>query len=211
MRVWGRTQQPPKPRQLLGFVLFCAQIFNAVGLPLPNSFADNSKELARPFPCQNRPCGCQTYDQCWAGACCCFTLDEKVAWAKDNGIIPPLSAVQTLAATQSKPQASEQCPSCCEESSSCCKTEVHNPPEECPACEKHSPVTGKISYRWVLGVAVLKCHGHGFGFLSHTPALPLSLPTLLREFPPFLGYVRSTSILLVERKLEPESPPPRLS
>lgn len=37
-----------------------------------------------PFPCQNRPCGCRSADSCLS-KCCCFTAEQKVAWAQMHG------------------------------------------------------------------------------------------------------------------------------
>lgn len=43
--------------------------------------AQTKKDHSVPFPCQNRPCGCRSADTCLK-KCCCFTADQKVAWAK---------------------------------------------------------------------------------------------------------------------------------
>ena len=72
-------------------VLAAVHFLVASGIPLP-SVAAPRKPTDRPFPCMDRPCGCQTYDRCWAGDCCCFTMAEKLAWAKANSITPPVSA-----------------------------------------------------------------------------------------------------------------------
>jgi hypothetical protein len=60
-------------------------------LPLPIAPVaqiDPGKDTSQPFPCQNRPCGCRSAEQCWK-KCCCFTNSQKVAWAKANGIELP--------------------------------------------------------------------------------------------------------------------------
>src|ERR1051326_338719 len=56
-------------------------------LPIPVS-ATTAREVGTPFPCQGHSCGCQTAEQCWRG-CCCFSPEEKLAWARSHGIQPP--------------------------------------------------------------------------------------------------------------------------
>ena len=68
-------------RRLVGLgVLFG---ISAVVLPFPVKvdvpFSSNAdKDLSKPFPCMNRPCGCRSAEQCWK-KCCCFTDLQKVA------------------------------------------------------------------------------------------------------------------------------------
>ena len=57
-----------------------------VGIPLPLPAA---KDSSRPFPCQHHRCGCQNAEQCWR-QCCCFTNEQKLAWARKNGVTPPV-------------------------------------------------------------------------------------------------------------------------
>jgi len=40
------------------------------------------------FPCEDHGCGCASSDECW-NACCCHTIEERVAWAIANGVRPP--------------------------------------------------------------------------------------------------------------------------
>ena len=66
---------------------------SAVVLPFPikvdvPSSSNADKDLSKPFPCMNRPCGCRSAEQCWK-KCCCFTDLQKVAWAKANGVMIP--------------------------------------------------------------------------------------------------------------------------
>jgi len=48
----------------------------------------SSKACSEPFPCQHCRCGCRSAEQCWT-SCCCFTLRERLAWAKKNKVTPP--------------------------------------------------------------------------------------------------------------------------
>lgn len=84
-----------------------------MAVPLPMSVPTKSsseKDESEPFPCQNRPCGCRTAEQCWK-KCCCFTNSQKVAWAKANNVKVPdfvLKAAGIEAASVSAPR-SETC------------------------------------------------------------------------------------------------------
>jgi len=61
----------------------------ALIVPMPQMVpASSGKDLSEPFPCQNRPCGCNSADQCWK-QCCCFNNREKVAWANKNAVSLP--------------------------------------------------------------------------------------------------------------------------
>ncbi len=66
-------------------VLFVAIIAALLPIPLASSGTQNKKDLSRPFPCQNRPCGCRSAEQC-EKKCCCFSPSQKLAWAKRNRV-----------------------------------------------------------------------------------------------------------------------------
>jgi hypothetical protein len=68
----------------------------ASGLPLPCGVAPAvpdaattkrlaGKDRSRPFPCMDKPCGCDTADRCFT-SCCCHTPAETLAWAKAHGV-----------------------------------------------------------------------------------------------------------------------------
>jgi hypothetical protein len=66
----------------------------ASGLPLPISFPPAGtpaaakiagKDRSRPFPCMDKPCGCDSAERCFTN-CCCHTPAETLAWAKARGI-----------------------------------------------------------------------------------------------------------------------------
>lgn len=66
----------------LGALLACV-------LPVPYGRPSHlDKDASSPFPCQNRPCGCRSAEQCWK-KCCCFTHAQKLAWAEQHGIVAP--------------------------------------------------------------------------------------------------------------------------
>ena len=62
-------------------------LFLSLGIQLPLPAAKTSGE---PYPCMNHPCGCATAEQCWRH-CCCTTLEQRLAWARENHVTPPIS------------------------------------------------------------------------------------------------------------------------
>src|SRR4051794_16978264 len=82
---WRTTSWGPLRRRLWAGVTLVAYLLAALGVPLP---ASARKEPGVPFPCQDHPCGCRTAEQCWA-ACCCFTPEQRIAWAQAHHVQPP--------------------------------------------------------------------------------------------------------------------------
>ncbi|MEP3479042.1 MAG: hypothetical protein ABJZ55_07340 [Fuerstiella sp.] len=85
-------------------------------VPLPYSAAP-AKDSSVPYPCMNRPCGCDSAEQCWR-SCCCFTNQQKVTWAKKNSVVLPSYVVdaakkESLASSSTRKPA---CPHCVESS-----------------------------------------------------------------------------------------------
>ena len=68
----------------------CAMLLPLPMAPLPSNSPE--KDLSQPFPCQNRPCGCRSAEQCWK-KCCCFNNSQKIAWAKAHKVAVPDAVV----------------------------------------------------------------------------------------------------------------------
>src|SRR5271168_1694053 len=71
-------------------VALIAYIFAAFGFPLPAASVVR-KDHSQPFPCQGHVCGCQSAEECWS-SCCCYTPEERWAWADAHGVEPPAYA-----------------------------------------------------------------------------------------------------------------------
>jgi len=115
MRSCIRTFQKLTMRRLISLCILlsvCAML-----LPLPVAFLKTSsgeKDLSQPFPCQNRPCGCLSAEQCWK-KCCCFTNEQKVAWGKANNVQLPayvLEAARKEAGTLGAKASGKATPHC---------------------------------------------------------------------------------------------------
>ncbi len=81
----ARKRVPCGRRQAVAGVTLLAYLAASIGVPLPTGVA---KDLSRPFPCQHHSCGCLNAEQCWQ-RCCCFTRDQRLAWAHEHDVIPP--------------------------------------------------------------------------------------------------------------------------
>ncbi len=91
------------------------------------------KDIRQRFPCEARPCGCDSAAKCWE-KCCCHTDEQKIAWAEKNGVEPPSFLVERVASSRkssvSKAVASAQTtskPTCCSSAATkkkpaCCST-----------------------------------------------------------------------------------------
>ncbi len=146
-------------RRLRGAVLgllLASQVVAATGLPVPTPGAAAS---GVPFPCQSRACGCLTAAACWAGDCCCSTLEDKLLWANDRGFEPPVHVRPLVAARRcAAPRA----------------------PDECPLCAaKAKPAASDTGLTVVIGEAAQKCRGKSAaGTISLEPAVVAVAPTL---------------------------------
>lgn len=158
------------------------------GVPIPNP-SPARKPTDRPFPCMDRPCGCQTYEQCWAGDCCCFTMAEKLAWAERNSITPPASALKYQSS------AEPECPNCAAKKS-CCATR----PEAEPSADT----------RWVSGLFAQKCRGEAFAGVGVLPVAVAPEPPIT----PTPEAVTADRVPLTDhipnsRATPPDAPPPK--
>ena len=198
----------------------------AILLPLPIASVaqiDPGKDTSQPFPCQNRPCGCRSAEQCWK-KCCCFTNSQKVAWAKMNGVELPnyvLAAAKKETVTTKKPCAL------------CSKDDARNTEQKCetnvtsrtgkrqssasavPTSDSSAPVSRVHSARsrtskWVHSVYSAECQGQPAFSLcfpaSIIPAhvMPVTISVEMTEF------VHSVSERLHLTSMRPPLPPPKL-
>lgn len=208
-------------RRLIGLALLvsmCASI-------LPFFVVDRvsgEKDLSAPFPCQNRPCGCLSAEQCWR-ECCCFTNAQKVAWARKNRVTPPQYVVEA-ARSEAQPKQVAVSPSTraagatCRSTShgctgkSCCESGRQS---TCSACatsareQREKPLAGR-SKRFVIGIERMKCRGQGPGWNSLPWAdLPVAEePCIAGSLP---RWDHPSSVIAAFIADDPPEPPPRLA
>ena len=172
--------------RVIGGVLLALYGLVVSGLPIPMA-----SELAQQFvryPCEDSACGCASAERCWK-SCCCNTLEEKVAWANENGVMIPDCVRQQL------PQAT-----------ACCTLKKAMPKGGCrtdPAGKNQQKQTQR-------SVRLISAHACGAGVLGLPGVVPavfgacaISIDATNFEFsyavPPF--FISGTA-------LPPATPPP---
>jgi hypothetical protein len=172
--------------RLAGLSTAVALVISTIGIPLPSALV---KDYSEPFPCMNCACGCVNAEMCWR-ECCCFNTQQKLAWARRNGVKVP-SYLLAQAADEAHSH-SDNCASpehqqndlaflkpCCRErvlaarQAMCCE-------KRADCCEKRSVAGG------VLAIQALKCQGNSLALSLLPPSLPVSelsneLPLLPQE------------------------------
>jgi hypothetical protein len=197
-------------------ILLVSQTVAATGMPLPVLAAGQQKDFSQPYPCMNHPCGCMNAEQSWR-SCCCLTMEEKLAWARENGVEPPEFVREFVGKTTTNPGNSENCQSggCCHskgqgsqnKAPSCCDSEVPKTTEnEKPKAPSSQPRKMMV----VLGMMALRCQGQGpQGQLSETPSTAASAPMTVVHTLELLEIVPILHIEPESIPHEPASPPPR--
>lgn len=189
----------------------------ALEIPLPAAI---HKESDQPFPCQNHVCGCQTAEQCWRH-CCCFTAEERWAWAKARNVEPPTYAekptpqetkVAELPADDGwntvklrdrdkgvQVPAEKNC--CRQQGARCCSASTELPTE--PALPKGERI------RWGSQLDASRCQGYSTVWITVGAVLPAQpkVAWLPDWIPPSLTPF--TSMTAEPISLAPPSPPPR--
>ncbi len=204
----------PSVRQATAILCLMLMILMLTGLPVPKA---KPKDRSSPYPCMDSRCGCMTAEQCWKN-CCCHTLEEKLAWAREHGVIPPDYILEQAAPLDHSSSEKECNDSCCKEKpAQCCNSyEKESKPaqqHDCCATESlDSSGNDDSSLTWVATLRAMKCHGQdGWMLLSQC----LVVDTVRS---PFFStqLLLSDSLRLVNDNActvnsVPDAPPPRLS
>jgi hypothetical protein len=98
-----------------------------MGMPFDLSV---TKDLSIAFPCQCHGCGCRNAESCW-NSCCCHTLEEQIAWAKQNDVDPPeyfwaqveFEKQQNVVLAAATSSVAKTCCSKADDKSKCCSTD----------------------------------------------------------------------------------------
>ncbi len=190
----GRKTKARLRRTAVALLLVGNHVVLALGLPLPLPAARSPLSASEFFPCMNCSCGCRTAEQCWRH-CCCYSMTQKLAWAKAHGVEPPAFVREAaekeaqLAAASSPQEPKKCCP--------CCKKAAATPQQAAPQ--------GKLVF-----VKALECQGHGAaGLLAGLPALLPKPAAFTPKAPPLLETISFATPLLSEVLVLVPEPPPR--
>jgi hypothetical protein len=229
-----KTFWRPLRRRLCAGITLVAYLLTALGVPLP---AATRKDADQPFPCQDHPCGCQTAEQCWA-SCCCFSPEERLAWAQTHNVTPPDYAEKPagrgwrttrLRDREQGPGKGQHsnCPNCARQGTHpappaaphSCKSGQPNAPD-CgqtpkPCCQEKSTGKGnapsdlKTGVRWGLGVAALRCKGQTTEWAATGAVLPPAPPLTWSPCLPAVAWLTGFAESPLVLASAPREPPPR--
>ncbi len=167
-------------------VTLAAYLVAAVGVPLP---AYVRKQSSEPFPCQHHACGCATAEQCWQD-CCCYSPEQKLAWAHENHVQPPehlVAQVATIRATASH-CAAKPSGQCCAHQKATATAVVHEYDEhdhlncehtscDQPGCHEHD----ESEMTLVIGSLARTCRGLASSWCTSGAVLPPA-PDIVWQF-----------------------------
>jgi hypothetical protein len=208
-------------QRCLSAALLATYVVSAAGVPLPFAHPVHSGEL---YPCADCPCGCSSAEQCWR-SCCCHTMAERFAWAREHNVRPPEYAIAAAKLEQldlawlgvkisDKTRTIE--PSCCRQVAgsdsprSCCqeRARLAEGAKNDGCCEKHQHGSNRAAS--VVVWQALKCNGHSLNWLAAVPTLINAGPVQNSEAPlvTWLDPIHSDTPSFVAAC--PDVPPPKL-
>ncbi|QDT99381.1 hypothetical protein [Gimesia aquarii] len=213
MFVWLGLKRNVSVRRLVSLLVLFALCASFVPLPT-NSKSPLKKDLSTPYPCQNRPCGCRSAEQCWK-SCCCFSNREKVAWSKANRVTPPTYVI--AAAKQEATESVCQTEGCCTKQKKSSQQEIVVSSSEncCTSSDEPEKTTSfEVSAEenetfFVIGVFAQKCQGQG-PFWNSLPWAILPEVQAMVSYSDLVVWTRPTSTTAPRSAAEPPEPPPRL-
>ncbi len=175
-------------RRLTAISMVLAYLLTLAGVPIQLSTTGHD---SRPFPCQGHRCACQSADACWSH-CCCFTLRERLAWAKAHHVAPPADEV-----------AGQQDDHDHSSSATCCQKHDIDHDRPSAACGHLSDRTSSP------GVRALKCHGISTLWVTSGAVVPVELPPSWAFDWVVVGRVSAARLDLPTVVFDPAVPPPR--
>ena len=195
----------------------------ALGVPLPLSSAKSSGEA---YPCMDHLCGCSSAEECWRH-CCCLSLVEKLTWARDHHVNPPIyvilearqHGIDWIAFCSGKSaDPAAQCQSHCAHCSQCGSCAVaavsvqnsEKSPQLAADVNSKNRVDDRHSQDIVLN-EMLKCRGAAQHWLSLGSSLAPPTQTGLTATDEIVAFLNVLSERANSHSSQPPSPPPRSS
>ncbi len=110
----------PRRHRLFAGTALVAYVFAVVGYPVP--VISGPRDGAMAYPCQHHLCGCQSAAECWEN-CCCYTPQQRLAWAREHGVAIPAAVAARLAVAVAEEHQHA--------AKSCCQIEHHDHDHDC--------------------------------------------------------------------------------
>lgn len=194
-----------------------ALVVGTVGVPLPTG---RPKDRSIAFPCMDRACGCHDAADCKAH-CCCFSSDEKLAWAAEHGVDAepfvdrsqcgdlPSGDFSTVAADSLALEGAGR--SCCHKQiASCCSSKGTRLTGRPDATNAQEPACDRVNSDRLLSISAYR-QCNGFGFLWSVLSAALAPPKPVGyEFEWLMtGRVAPWNAVTSSLSFSPPTPPPR--
>jgi hypothetical protein len=177
-------------------VLLLLVLLGSLGVPI---WSPVTKDLSSPFPCQHHSCGCHDAQSCWK-SCCCFSHEQKVAWAaKHNVAVPEYARDHSQQVAEESAVTKSPGKKCCHQGKDCAKHEA-NQIARAPNSAKPTLVRIEDAHRCQTGEALVVMLGQA---LPSQVAVAGVTFTLIGDFVP-------PTILVPDCMAQcPAAPPPR--
>lgn len=183
----------------IGAAATVAFLAAAVGVPLPSGVR---KDRSVAFPCMYRSCGCHDAAGC-KDHCCCFSNQEKLAWAAEHHVdATPFADTRLLAVEDGLPR-----PSCAK-----CDSAETPSNDDGAACCANRPArqTSTIPRAgWLSIVAYRQCTGLAPLWTLLGAALPPPQVADCEHEWIVIGRVCEGDLTLTFTSFSPPTPPPR--
>jgi len=180
-----------------------------VPLPLPGQMA--AKDTSEPFPCMDCACGCRNAEQCWRH-CCCHTLAQRLAWAREHNVRPPEYVLaqakaegidwEAVGNESCSAKSGEKC--CC-----CCQHGIVASPQPSHSGKGGDQSPPRQSSGAVVLIQALGCRGIGLNSTAGAISLPPPRPTTWSFCWTVTGEVSMHSMHSSEVEPSVPVPPPR--
>jgi hypothetical protein len=180
-----------------------------------------STEHGQPFLCQDHSCGCATAEDCWRH-CCCFSAEERWAWAQENHVEPPEYAERPTVESWSTARLRERAEdgdadhskcthcqpparqnACCDHpaKTSCCQraSAANEDRDHCTPPTSRAPVL----------LSAWRCQGLSTVWLSTGAVLPFVPTDSWMPLEAAVGFVADSDSRPALRPFVPPDPPPR--
>src|SRR5215203_5896571 len=173
-------------RRCVSAMLAAMYLVTAAGIPLPaGNVAHTSGES---YPCSHSSCGCASAEKCWR-SCCCHSLAERMAWAREHNVRPPEFAIAEARRAGVDLAWLEDATLCGSapdlnggRSTNCAAAEKPRaklgaaglfamPGVRCCCAKSHEPKTDRRTSNCVIGWNALHCKGHSANWLGAVPTL----------------------------------------
>jgi hypothetical protein len=119
------------------------------------------------FPCEGCACGCISAEHCWTN-CCCHSLEDRLDWARANGVLVPRSIARRAFVSLQAASARENLPECCRARETCASSSGSHPATCSASCAASGSASGSGSPS-ASPSASSCCNADGHGAASHAP------------------------------------------